>query len=69
MRHITEVKREKNVYNISLKELKEGKWLKLLEKASDMIEIQYKNGFITISDCNITKADRKSEKEEDKNGR
>ena len=69
MRHITNVKREKNVYNLSLDELKSGDWLNLLKNASEMVELSYKNGYVTISDCNIKKLENSVKENGDVNGR
>jgi len=65
MRQITDIKRSKRTFNIRIDELKKGEWLKELPD-SDMVEITYKNNYLTISDCNIkklvdTKKNKKSE--------
>jgi hypothetical protein len=51
-RLVVHTQREKKVYNISLAELKKGEWLKDIPD-SDLVEIQWKSGFLTISDAKI----------------
>ena len=61
MRQVVETKRTKDVYNISIKELKKGDWLKKLPD-SDLCEFSFKNNFLIIKDV-VTKKLDKSEKE------
>ena len=66
MRQVTDIKRNKRTFNLTLGELKEGKWLKEVPD-SDLVEITYKNGYLTINDCQIKKLGNSkinSEKEE-----
>jgi len=56
MKKVTEVKRQKQTFNLTLSELRKGDWLKLIPE-SEMVEITYKNHYITISDCEITNLD------------
>jgi len=44
--------REKKVFAVPLEELKKGVWLKDVPD-SDMVEITWKNGFLTIADAKI----------------
>jgi hypothetical protein len=55
MRQVNNVKREKNTFNLSLDEFKSGDWLDKIKDSSEMLEISYKNHYLTISDCTITK--------------
>jgi hypothetical protein len=57
MRQITDVKRNKRTFNLTLVELRKGDWIKEIPN-SDLVEISYKNGYLTISDCLISKLDR-----------
>jgi hypothetical protein len=70
MRLVTDIKRNKRVFNLSVAEFKKGEWLKEIPD-SDMIEITYKGNYLIVNDCNIKKVERKniSEKEEEKDGR
>jgi len=54
MRQVTDVKRNKRTFNISLEELRKGDWLKEIPN-SDMVEITYKKYYLTINDCKISK--------------
>ena len=66
MRQITDIKRNKRTFNLTLKELKEGAWLKEVPD-SDLVEIAYKNGYLTINDCQIKKiGDIKNNSEKEK---
>lgn len=56
MRQITDIQRNKRTFNLSTKELKDGKWLKEIPD-SDMVEFTYKGGYLTICDCSIKKID------------
>ena len=67
MRQVTQTNRTKKVYNITVEELKKGKWLDELPDA-DYVELTYKNNYLVINSAVIRKI-KKSEMEEDKNGR
>jgi len=56
MRLVVHNKREKKVYQVPLAEFKEGKWLSEIP-TSDLVEIIWKNGFLTVSDAKIRKVD------------
>ena len=61
MRQITDIKRNKRTFAISLEELKKGEWFKEIPE-SDLVELSYKNGYLTISDCKISKMEKTFEK-------
>ncbi len=68
MRQITDIKRNKRTFNLTLDEFRKGEWLKEVPD-SDLVEITYKNRYLTINDCHIKKLvdlkKRKSEKEKE----
>lgn len=66
MRQVTDIERKKRTFNLSITELKKGDWLKEVPD-SDMVEILFKNQYLTISDCSIKRLD--SEKESGNYGR
>lgn len=70
MRQITDIKRNKRTFNLSLEEFRSGNWLKEVPN-SDLVEVLYKNNYLTISDCKIRKLEenKQSEKEETENGK
>ena len=70
MRQVTDIKRTKQTFNVTVDEIKEGKWIKHIPDA-DIIELDYKNGWLTIRSAKIRKLVKlkESEKEEIKNGR
>jgi len=54
MRQVLDTIRKKKVYNISPEEFKKGDWLKLIPD-SELIEVTYKNHFLTVHDARISK--------------
>lgn len=60
--------RQKKVWQVSLQEFKEGKWLQEVPD-SDLVEVNWKNGFLTIADAQIRRIEtgEKPKKEEEKN--
>ena len=54
MRQITDIRRNKRTFNLTLEEFKKGIWLKEIPN-SDLVEVLYKNHYLTISDCQIKK--------------
>ena len=67
MRHITNVERKKDVYNLTNEEFIKGDWLKLLSLENDILEVHFKNNFLQIISAKIKK-EVKSEREGEKNG-
>ena len=71
MRQITDIKRNKRTFNLSLEEFRSGNWLKEIPN-SDLVEVLYKNNFLTIADCKIRKleeGENKSEKDGNQDGK
>ena len=68
MRQVLDTIRSKKVYNIPLEEFKKGEWLKLVPMNSELVEIQYKNHFLSIHDAKISKYAEQAG-EDEKNGR
>jgi len=58
VRQITDVKRNKRTYDLPLPELKKGDWLKLITEGA-LVELSYKNGYLTINECFIKKQGEK----------
>lgn len=67
MRKVLDTIRTKRVYNIPIEEFKKGEWLKLIPEDSELIEIQYKNHFLSVHDAKISKYAEKAG--ENENGR
>ena len=55
MRKITDVKRQKDIYNLSVAEFRKGDWLEMLPKDNDMYEVSFKSNYLTISSAKIKK--------------
>lgn len=65
-RLVCDNKRYKKVWQMPLKEFKEGEWLQDVPD-SDLSEVNYKSGFLTINDAELRRVGSKDEKsEEDK---
>ena len=59
MRKITDVKRQKDIYNLTNDEFRSGEWLKLVPKDNDMFEVSFKANYLTISSARIKKLEEK----------
>ena len=66
-RLIVHNKRDKRVWNMSLAELKAGEWLKDVPD-SDMVEIGFKNNYLTISDAKIRRGEAEKAQGGDEHG-
>ena len=64
MRKVLDTIRMKKVYNIPMAEFKKGEWLKLIPADSELIEVQYKNHFLSIHDAKISKYAEKADEGE-----
>jgi hypothetical protein len=60
--------REKKVFHVTREELKKGEWLKLIPD-SDLVEIQWKNNFLTIADAKIRRQEGEKHEGDEPNGR
>ena len=67
MRLVVHNKRDKKVYHLPLSELREGKWTAEVPE-SDMVEVTWKNGFLTVADAKIRKVDTEKVSEVKKDG-
>jgi len=58
MRNVGDVTREKKTYNVTREELKSGAWLALVPDDGDILELTYKNNYLTIIKVQIKTAER-----------
>lgn len=68
MRQVVDVVRTRKVYNMSLDEFLKGEWVKNLPN-SELLEVQYKDHFLTVSDAKISKIKRAEMAGGDEHGR
>ena len=54
MRQVLNTIRKKQVYNMSMEEFKRGEWLKMIPN-SELVEVQFKNHFLSVHDALIEK--------------
>lgn len=71
MRQVTDIKRSKQTFNVTVDEIRKGDWIKHIDPKSDIVEFTYKNGWLTIRTAIVKKLVKldESEKEEIKDGK
>jgi len=62
-RQVLDTVRTKKVFNLSIEEFLKGEWIKWVPK-SELVEVQYKNHFLSIHDAKISKITEKVEAKE-----